>query len=135
MAIGGGGITPEAARNNARMQELYGNDLRTLSNLGVPFVMASGNGARQPNRGNVDQLPMVLQDDDIPLIIVGGSDWDGKRGDFSQAGPLVTVYAPGVDIECQTKVDRTKAIASGSSLGKRYLKWLDCLVLGADTWS
>ncbi|KAL1798271.1 hypothetical protein ACET3X_002308 [Alternaria dauci] len=116
MAIGEGGWTPEAARNNARNQRLYGNDLRALSSLGVPFVMASGNDAKQPNRGDVDQLPMVLQDDDTPLIIVGGSEWNGKRADFSQAGPLITVYAPGVDIDCQTKDDKTETTASGSSL-------------------
>lgn len=119
LAIGAGGITPEAAKMNEQMQTLYGDDLRALSKLGVPFVMASGNDADKPDRGDVNQLPKALQDDDIPLIIVGASDWEGKRAEFSQGGPLVTIYAPGVSVECQNKVDQRQAIASGTSLGKQ----------------
>jgi hypothetical protein len=113
----GEGMTSEQAKSEMN-QKLYGNDLRKLSNLGVPFVAASGNEGRDPNRNLVDQVPMVFQDDDIPLIIVGASDYDGKRADYSQTGPLVTVYAPGSEVDCQTKVDGQHGVASGTSLGK-----------------
>jgi len=118
MAIGKG-MTAEEAKNNQQSQKLYGNHLRELSNLGVPFVASAGNDATDPNRKLVDQLPMLLSGDDIPLIIVGASDYDGKKADFSQAGPLVTIYAPGVDVECQTKEDGKSATVSGASIGKQ----------------
>ncbi|KAH6883067.1 peptidase S8/S53 domain-containing protein [Alternaria rosae] len=109
-------MTAEEAKDNEQTQKLYGNDLRELSNLGVPFVASAGNDAKDPKRKLVDQIPMLLSGDDIPLIIVGASDYDGKQADSSQAGPLVTIHAPGVDVECQTKVDEESAFVKGASI-------------------
>ncbi|KAI4962164.1 hypothetical protein J4E86_001196 [Alternaria arbusti] len=133
IAIGLGGITPEAAKNDKQMQELYGDDLRTLSKLGVPFVASAGNAAKQPNRKDVDQIPMVLHDDDIPLIIVGGCDDEGNRADFSQAGPLVSIYALGDRVDCQSKVDEERTVASGSSLAAPQVAGLIATYLSYST--
>jgi hypothetical protein len=125
-------MTAEAAKSNAATQKLYGNDLRELSNRGVPFEVSSRNEARQPGQELVDQIPMLLQDDDMPLVVVGGADWNGNRVDFSQAGPLVTVYTPGYEIECQTKVDEADGFATSSSMGKSILRRLHYLEIETD---
>jgi hypothetical protein len=36
-------MTPAEAKADKNIQELYGDDLRELSRLGVPFVTAAGN--------------------------------------------------------------------------------------------
>lgn len=36
----------------------------------------------------------------IPMVVVGASDVNGRRAPFSLMSPLITVYAPGVDIIC-----------------------------------
>jgi hypothetical protein len=80
--------------------------------MGVPFVTASGNGNGPDTPREVDQIPTVLKDDDMPLIVVGASDYDGTVWEKSQGGDLVTIYAPGVDVDCQHKN------------GKKFTQWL-----------
>jgi hypothetical protein len=110
-------MTPAEAKADKEIQELYGDHLRELSALGVPFVTATGNGDSPDHPREVDQIPSVLQGDDMPLIVVGAADYEGHKWEKSQAGDLVTLYAPGVDIDCQFK-DGTEFTDSGSSLGK-----------------
>lgn len=110
------GETYQNAKNDPIVQEIYDERFQQLFAMGVPFIAAAGNEA--PGRPLVDQLPMVLQDDDTPIITVGAADYDGMRASFSQTGQ-VDPYAPGINVLCQTKRDGSgKVDKGGTSLGK-----------------
>jgi hypothetical protein len=72
-------MTPAEAKADKEIQELYGDHLRELSALNVPFVTATGNGDSPDHPREVDQIPSVLQDDDMPLVVVGAADYEGHK--------------------------------------------------------
>jgi hypothetical protein len=97
---------------------LWRQPLLDIVNMGVPFVHAAGNSANKADRQpESDALPQLLQDDDIPMIIVGAVDYHGKRADFSQLGRVSTLYAPGVNVECHTKSNGISVEKTGTSFG------------------
>ncbi|TQV99224.1 LysM domain-containing protein [Cordyceps javanica] len=88
--------------------------LREMDKDGITIVAASGNYAEH-GRANVDTWPQLLADPNHPyagqfrepgdnlgylpnLIVVGAVDQWGGRAEFTQAGPLVQVYASGKNI-------------------------------------
>jgi hypothetical protein len=105
-------------KETAKLQLYYGDPLRDLLKLGVPVVCAAGNNAKVAGRENIDHLPALWQDEETPVINVGGAGYDGKRADFSQGGSQVTIYAPGVDIEIPTARDFNSKTEYGTSLCK-----------------
>jgi hypothetical protein len=92
--------------------------IKTLLNLGVPFVCTAGNKATFPNRQMIDEFPPAAQDPGTPLINVGAAKYDGERLDISQYGNQLTIYAPGDDVEYQTKRDGKSGKDFGTSIGK-----------------
>lgn len=56
------------AKNNPAIRGNVARSVKGTVDLGVPFVTASGN---HDESRVVDKLPQVLDDDDIPLIVVG----------------------------------------------------------------
>jgi hypothetical protein len=97
---------------------LWRQPLLDIMNMGVPFVQAAGNGANKRGRQpESDALPQLLQDDDIPMIIVGAVESHGTRADFSQLGRVSTLYAPGEDVGCQSKSNGFSVKKSGTSFG------------------
>jgi hypothetical protein len=58
------------AKNNPAIQGNVARSVKGIVDLGVPFVTASGN---DDESRIVDRLPQVLDDDDIPLIVVGAA--------------------------------------------------------------
>jgi hypothetical protein len=84
--------------------------------MGVPIVNAAGNTAIEgPFISNA--IPQVLQDDDNPLIVVGATEYDGKRWFRSQIGRINTLFASGVSVDCQTKFNKMHALKTGTSYG------------------
>ncbi|KAH7347071.1 peptidase S8/S53 domain-containing protein [Pyrenochaeta sp. MPI-SDFR-AT-0127] len=79
----------------------YEIPMRSLLAMGVPIVLAAGNFAQEPNRQNIDSRPQIYQSEDIPLI---------------NSGLLVTVYAPGDNVEGLFKDDFTSKVQSGTSM-------------------
>jgi hypothetical protein len=114
VGVGSGG-TYQNAKNDPIVQEIYDERLQQLFAMGVPLIAAAGNEA--PGRPLVDRLPMVLQDDDTPIIAVGAADYEGTRASFSQTGQ-VDIYAPEVNVLCQTKRNGPGRVhKGGTSLG------------------
>ena len=72
-----------------------------LTHRGAIIVIPAGNNAKRSL--NVDTFPALFtvdRRDPLPLIVVGAVDDYGARAPFSQTGRLVTVWAPGVDVQC-----------------------------------
>jgi hypothetical protein len=111
------GLTLEKIRLDLRSQ-MYLKPFRALLNMGVPVVLTAGNRATNSGSQMIDEYPAVAQDQDTPFINVGASTYDGDRAEFSQYGSQLTIYAPGQDVECQTKEDGKSGTDSGTSLGK-----------------
>jgi hypothetical protein len=111
------GLTHEIISEDSDWQD-YLDPIQDLLSLGVPFICSAGNEARTTNRETIDTFPPAAQDSDTPIIVVGAATYAGDRGGFSQYGPQVTIYGPGVDVECQTKDDKKSHTDSGTSLGK-----------------
>jgi hypothetical protein len=96
------------------MQELFDND--------IVVVTSSGNNGEAPGHQNVELLPKTWATDDFPLIVVGAvttqgkeAFYPGKQQSFSQIGPKVTVWAPGVDIRCADSKTQTTRLDTGTS--------------------
>jgi hypothetical protein len=105
-------MTPAEAKADKNIQELYGDDLRESSRLGVPFVTAAGNGNLPREPRDVYQIPSMLQDDDIPIIVVGAADYSGKKWDRSQTGDLVTLYTQVSTLSASTRTAQSSLIAA-----------------------
>lgn len=97
---------------------LYKDPLDALFSLGVPYVASAGNGAQTEGREDIDNFPKVYEDQDTPIINVGGAMLDGSRWKTSQAGPQLTLYAPGHFVEVQSKNNGQTETKSGTSYGK-----------------
>ena len=68
--------------------------------LGATIVVPSGNYADK-GRPNVDGIPAIWEDaQDFPIIVVGSVDNTGVIAPFSQGPNLVTIWAPGVAVQC-----------------------------------
>ena len=82
-----------------------------LISVGFVIVVPSGNqGVKYPL---IDGYPALLASE-FPIIVVGGSD-NGAKADFSQAGPLVDLYAPATDISIPSLNAPFVACGSGTS--------------------
>jgi hypothetical protein len=119
MSVGtGSGETYENSQRDPIIQEWYKEPIRKLFEMGVPVVCAAGNNDDNTMpRPVIDSLPMVLADADFPIINVGAADYEGKREAHSKLGK-VTLYAPGLNVEAQTKVDSGERKESGTSVGE-----------------
>lgn len=110
------GLTYQQAKSTLLYQTMFLDPLQEIMKMGVPVTVAAGNNADiRPLVNNA--IPILFQDDDTPLIIVGGTGYDGKRWPRSQKGPVSTIFASGVDVDCQTKVDKAHDLKTGTSFG------------------
>ena len=100
------------------IQEVYLPRLQELFRLGIPVVCAAGNEAEEQGRPNIDTLPAFLESEDTPLINLGATANNGNRIPMSQDGDLVTIYAPGDQVEGQSTTDMFGGVTSGTSLGE-----------------
>lgn len=91
--------------------------MKALIKIDVPVVLSAGNGKTE-GQLNVNDFPQFLEGPDLPLIIVGANDYDGKVSAFSQGGPHLTVLAPGEDIQAEDPVLPQKAGLQGTSFCK-----------------
>jgi hypothetical protein len=78
----GVGFTYEDDASDPHWQKLYGDPIRALHSMGVPFVCTAGNAAEEykdiadPAKGKrdrIDTFPTVLADDNLPIITVGAA--------------------------------------------------------------
>ncbi|RDW79531.1 hypothetical protein BP6252_04169 [Coleophoma cylindrospora] len=70
--------------------------LLTSQKLDAVVVASAGN---DDNGVDINEYPQLLADK-FPIINVGAVDENGGNASFSKGGPLVTVMAPGVNINC-----------------------------------
>jgi len=72
-----------------------------IFDLGGTIIVPSGNDAETPGRqADVDTLPAGWESSTFPLVVVGAVDNTGSPAPFSQGPTHVTVWAPGVDVQC-----------------------------------
>jgi hypothetical protein len=109
--------TYEEAKKDEDLQAIFEQGLKDVLNLGVPIVCAAGNEARTQGRQNIDTAPAVYQDQNTPLINVGGANFDGERWEGSQYGSQLTLYAPGVQIAVQAVTGFQPVLRTGTSVG------------------
>ncbi|KAL8766221.1 MAG: hypothetical protein Q9209_006935 [Squamulea sp. 1 TL-2023] len=67
---------------------------------GGTIIVPSGNNATTPGRQDVDTLPALWESPVFPLVVVGAVTNIGSIPVFSQGPTHVTVWAPGVDVQC-----------------------------------
>jgi hypothetical protein len=90
-----------------------------MFSLGVPFVSSSGNlGVFLP----INKLPKLLEGPDMPIINVGAADNLRQKADYSQAGPQLTLYAPGglpnYKLTGQFRENKVEREDQGTSFGR-----------------
>ena len=67
---------------------------------GGTIIVPSGNNATTPGRQDVDTLPAMWESPAFPLVVVGAVNNIGIIPSFSQGPTHVTVWAPGVAVQC-----------------------------------
>ncbi|KAL0944710.1 exo-beta-glucanase [Colletotrichum truncatum] len=95
-----GGWLAESADENDKegMYSMYRTLIRGITRLDVPIVCAAGNDAK---KGIMEPHSMpALLSREMPIIVVGSTDREGKPTTFSQRGDLVTTWALGLDVNC-----------------------------------
>ncbi|KAI1843509.1 hypothetical protein JX266_010335 [Neoarthrinium moseri] len=88
--------------------------LKSLFDADIPMVVPAGNGKAGAEE-SVNEIPSVWAGDDIPLIVAGSVDFDGKVSPFSKRGSQVITHAPGKDITCMAKDGNNPVTDSGTS--------------------
>jgi hypothetical protein len=110
-------ISSLGCSNNDQHATVMRPVLDRLLSMGVPFISSAGNTA--PFIENINKLPKVLEGTDTPIINVGAADNLRKKASYSQAGPHLTLYAPGgvynFQLTGQSKEDKVEKGVSGTS--------------------
>lgn len=112
----GVGLEYDKLKNDPVTWNTYTPPIHQLVQLGVPLVCSAGNEAA--TRPNIDSFPAIVSDDDAPIIVVGAADYEGKKASFSQEGPQLTIYGPGISVDSQKKKDGEHDLIHGTSVGK-----------------
>ena len=103
--------------------------IQQIVDLDVPFTIASGNSAAD-GRPTVDRYPALWAGDINGLIVVGATDNDGNLAAFSQGGPLVSVWAPAVQIRCADNQMGVNQKKSGTSYAAPAVAGLAAYFMG-----
>lgn len=88
-----------------------------IFNQGGSIIVASGNNATTPGRQDVDTLPAMWESPTFPLVVVGAVNNIGTIADFSQGPTHVTVWAPGVGVQCAKRYGVKYASGTSPSTG------------------
>jgi len=83
------------------------------------IVVSAGNDGVELGRKDVDRLPAIWADVDpgFPLIVAGAVNNEGFESPFSQGPTHVTVWAPGINVECADRGGFRKASGTSFSTG------------------
>lgn len=100
-----------------------------LSDAGVHIAVAAGNDGDDAS----NYTPGSLGGDVSNIISVGASNIEDEVAYFSNSGPTVDVYAPGVTTySSYYNSDTAYAIASGTSMATPHISGLLAYLLAAD---
>lgn len=91
----------------------------SLMNADIPVLCAAGNDADPDTGANleVNSIPGVFEGADYPLMVIGSTNFDGKKSKWSQGGDHVFLHAPGEGITAMPASGSTPLIdEDGTSL-------------------
>lgn len=89
-----------------------------IFDLGGTIVVPSGSDAGKPGRqADLDTLPAGWESPIFPLIVVGAVDNLGSPAAFSQGPTQVTVWAPGVNVQCAKRYGFRTGSGTSQSAG------------------
>lgn len=100
------------------------NYIQEIFDLGGTIILPSGNDAQTPGtQADVDTLPAGWENPTFPLIVVGAVDNTGNPAPFSQGPSHVTVWAPGVDVQCAKRYGFRIGSGTSQSAGMVCLRF------------
>ena len=107
--------------------------IQEIFNLGGTVIVPSGNAAENASRStDVDTLPAMWATANFPLIVVGSVDNTGTLAPFSQGPTHVTIWAPGVDVQCARRfgfrIDSGTSYSTGMVC--HHFSYVDSMALG-----
>lgn len=109
----------EAVEDDNKNNQLMTKAMRGILNMGTPIIFGAGNDGDKEGAEEIDQLLMVFEDKDTPIINVGAAMYSSYKAKWSQGGPQVTIYAPGGEsVEAQTKEKGISDWRIGTSYGE-----------------
>ena len=103
--------------------------MQELIALDAVIIVPAGNYAKDPNswrrkpvrqRPDIDTVPAIWAGPSLPLIVVGAVDSSRRPGRFSQGPTGVSVYAPGVKVECAKPVPTEGLKLTSQATGTSY---------------
>ena len=98
--------------------------MQQIFDLGGSIVVSSGNHA-QRGRPDVDSLPASWEAPTFPLIVVGAVDDAGFKAPDSQGPSHVSIYAPGVSVQCAGRYGFQRVSGTSASAGMvSHLLWI-----------
>lgn len=95
--------------------------MQALLALVAVNVAGAGNVRGQPGGSvNANLYPAIAAANYPNIVVFGSVDTCGEEASDPQQGPLVSVWSPGVDLECAANVDRGSQQETGASMRRAW---------------
>lgn len=93
--------------------------------MGILSVVGAGNDNADASTRSPASAPSALA--------VGAVTWNRTRADFSNYGPCVSVFAPGVDVASLWNAEGVESVNSGTSMSSPHVAGLALYLKGLES--